>query len=86
MQATKVNRSSMYKWILSALEDSELTARETAIVLYDRGLIPLPIRQATAPRLTELAGKGKVEVVGTKVDSESKKTVGIYRSTKDGRC
>ena len=85
MQATKVNRNSMYKWILSALGDSELTAREIAIILHDRGLIPLPIRQATAPRLTELAGKGQVEVVGTKIDEESKKTVGIYRSTKDGK-
>ena len=85
-QVTEVNRENMYKWILEVLGDSEMTAREIAIVLHNRCLIPLPIRQATAPRLTELVRKGKVEVVGIKVDEESKKTVGIYRSKKDGRC
>lgn len=85
MQATKVNRDNMYKWILAALGESEMTAREIAIVLHNRGLIPLPTRQSTAPRLTELTWKGKVKVVGTKIDEESKKAVSIYRSTKDGK-
>lgn len=95
-QATPVNRINMQKWILSVLQGemdipfgwdcSELTAREIAVVLWRNGYIPLAIRQATAPRLTELVSCGKVEVVGSKIDEESKKTVSIYKVTKDGRC
>ena len=95
--ATPVNRNNMYKWILSVLQGemdipfgwdcSELTAREIAVVLWRNGYIPLAIRQATAPRLTELVDIGKVEVVGSKLDEQSKKTVSIYRvvSTEDGK-
>lgn len=86
----------MYKWILSVLQGEmdipfdggcrELTAREIAVVLWRNGYIPLAIRQATAPRLTELVGFGKVEVAGSKIDEESKKTVSIYKVvTKDGK-
>ena len=95
MQAKPVNRNNMYKWILSVLQGemdipfgwdcTELTAREIAVVLWRNGYIPLAIRQATAPRLTELVDRGKVEVVGSKLDETSKKTVSIYRAvTKDG--
>lgn len=95
--AKPVNRNNMYKWILSVLKGdmdipfgwdcSELTAREIAVVLYRNGYIPLAIRQATAPRLTELLHKGKVEVVGSKIDETSQKTVSIYRvvNTEDGK-
>ena len=84
-----VNRENMYKWILAVLQGdmecplgwdcTELTAREISIVLCKNGYIPLAIRQATAPRLTELVEFGKVEVVGSKVDEQSKKTVSIYK-------
>lgn len=88
-QAKPVNRANMYKWILSVLKGEmdipfgwdckELTAREIAVVLYRNGYIPLAIRQATAPRLTELVHKGMVEVAGSKLDETSKKIVSIYR-------
>lgn len=84
-----INRNNMYKWILSVLNGEmdipfgwdyrELTAREIATVLYRNGYIPIAIRQATAPRLTELLRLGKVEVTGRKVDEQSKKTVSIYK-------
>lgn len=84
-----VNRNNMYKWILQVLRGdmdcpwgwdcTELTAREIAVVLCRNGYIPLAIRQATAPRLTELVEFGKVRVVGHKVDEQSKKTVSIYK-------
>ena len=64
---------------------SELTAREIAVVLWRNGYIPLAIRQATAPRLTELLHQGRVEVVGSKIDEVSNKTVSVYKAvTKDG--
>lgn len=94
-QIKPVNRNNMYKWIMSVLHGemdipfgwncSELTAREIAVVLWRNGYIPLAIRQATAPRLTELIDLGQVVVVGCKVDEESKKTVSIYKAvTEDG--
>lgn len=68
-----------------ALGDKEMTAREIAKILWKMGMIPLPIRQATAPRLTELEYNRKVEVCGSKIDEESKKTVSIYRRVQNGR-
>lgn len=87
MAETKVNRENMCRWIIDALGTQQMTAREIAVVLHQKGYIPLPIRQATAPRLTELMESRKVEVVGSKLDEESKKTVSIYKvvHTEDGK-
>lgn len=76
---TPVNRNNMYKWVLEALDGVELTAREVAIELHKQGYIPYPIRQAVAPRLTELVLTGKVAICGCKVDEESHKTVSVYK-------
>lgn len=78
-KVTAVNRNNMYKWILDALDGAELTAREIAVVLHRQGYIPYPIRQATAPRLTELELAQRVAVVGVKIDEESHKTVSVYK-------
>lgn len=75
---TPVNRENMYKWILEVLAGKKLTAYEVATELHRKGYIPLPIRQATAPRLTELERENKVVVVGKKVDENTHKTVSIY--------
>lgn len=78
IKPTPVNRKNMYRWIYNILKGDEMTAKEIAVVLYYKGLIPYPVRQATAPRLTEMEHTGKVKVVGTKVDFETKKSVSIY--------
>ncbi len=87
-----VNRNNMYKWILQVLQGemdcpwgwdcSELTAREIAVVLCKNGYIPLAIRQATAPRLTELERMGRVCVTGSKIDETTKKKVRKYEVVK----
>ena len=84
MEITPVNRQRFYTWIIETLSTcEELTAREVADYLYHKNLIPLAIRQATAPRLTELVKMGRVEVCGSKVDADSKKRVSVYRLVKD---
>ena len=80
MEVTPVKREKLYTWIIKALSVyGELTAREIADYLYSQNVIPIAIRQSTAPRCTELVQMGRIEVCGSKVDEDSKKRVSIYR-------
>ena len=75
----KVDKQKFYSWIIEAYSDmAQMTARECSEYLYKAGKIPLPIRQATAPRITELVDREVLEVVGKKIDIQSKKRVSIY--------
>jgi len=56
-----------------------MTAREIAEEMYKRHYIPYPVRQAAAPRLTELERVGVVEVVGKKLDEQTGRKVAVYR-------
>lgn len=68
------------KHILEVLKCGKaLTAREVSVILYEKKLIPYPVRQATAPRLTELEAAGVIEAVGKVYDEESKRNVAAYR-------
>ena len=61
----------MYDLIITALHDNQekgLTARETAIILYNQGMIISNERQATQPRFTELVDEGVVKVIGKRRD------------------
>ena len=60
-------------------ESEGMTAREIAEEMHARGVIPYPVRQATAPRLTELAAEGVVEVMGKKLDEQTGRNVAVYR-------
>jgi hypothetical protein len=60
----------------------DLTAREIALILFKCGHIPLPARQAVAPRLTEMAAAGLVEVTGKIMDHATRRKVATYRRAK----
>jgi len=75
-----LDKETAYKHILTELSmGAELTAREIAVVLHKKKLIPYPVRQAVAPRLTELERAGIVEVTGKAYDVETKRMVAIYK-------
>ncbi len=60
-------------------ETEGMTAREIAEEMYKRHYIPYPVRQAAAPRLTELVAAGVVEVIGKKLDEQTDRKVAVYR-------
>lgn len=75
-----LDNASINKHIINTLgEGARLTAREIAYILYTRGCIPYPVRQAVAPRLTELTEDGIVETIGKKLDEETGRSVAVYR-------
>jgi repressor of nif and glnA expression len=74
----------MRKRVIEVLDRSSrfLTAREIATELYKDKLIPYPVRQAVAPRLTELESDGIVEAVGKVYDEATKRNVAVYKLVK----
>lgn len=77
---TPVERDKFYNVILGIFENGrELTAREVSVIMYQNDLVPYPMRQASAPRITELCKMGKLEECGSKVDEITHKVVTIYR-------
>jgi len=79
MEVTPIDRQRLYRLITEVLSNKELTAREIAEVLFERGCVMTATRQEVAPRLTELERLNRVEVVGSKVDVLTKKRVSIYK-------
>ena len=61
------------------MNGNQMTAKETAVEMYNRGYIPTSERNFSAPRLTELEKKGLVKVVGKKKCEYTGKTVAIYK-------
>ena len=56
-----------------------LSAGEIARLMYAKHYIPYPVRQAVAPRLTELVDEGLVIVDGKVYDSETGRNVAAYK-------
>ena len=81
LDAATVNRHiiDILGGILPDGETEGMTAREIAEEMYKRHYIPYPVRQATAPRLTELVAAGVVEVTGKKLDEQTDRKVAVYR-------
>ena len=63
-----------------------MTAKEIAVEMFKRGMIPNSERNFTAPRLTELSYEGIVEPIGKKKCEYTGKTVSVFqlRSEKNG--
>ena len=59
-----VDKTLRYSQILECLDGKEMTAKEIAVEMHNRGYIPNDERNFTAPRLTELSIKGIVEPCG----------------------
>ena len=73
-----VDKETRYKQILDILKGEQLTAKEIAVIMCQKGYTPTDERNFTAPRLTELSHKGVVEPVGKKKCTWTGKTVAVY--------
>ena len=75
-----VDKKKRYKQILEILQGGkEMTAKEIAVEMCQRGYVPTPERNFAAPRLTELSIKGLVEPCGKQKCSYTGKTVALYK-------
>lgn len=77
-----VPRDLRYKQIIEIFEDMSprnLTAKEVAVFMFNRGFTPNAERNFSAPRITELMQKGIVEPAGKTKCRYTGKTVTIYR-------
>ena len=75
-----VDKKKRYRQILEILQDGkEMTAKEIAVEMCQRGYVPTPERNFAAPRLTELSIKGLVEPCGKQKCSYTGKTVALYK-------
>lgn len=80
-----VDKNKRYNQIIDTLKDGkEMTAKEIAIELYHQDKIPLPERNYTAPRLTELSKMGILEPIGKKKCIYTRKMVAVYKLRKEG--
>ena len=79
----KLDRNRMYSLILNVVyrdkSEEGLTAREIAIILYEKGLTRSNERGQVQPRLTELVDRGDIEVVGKKYDNLTERKVATYK-------
>ncbi len=74
-----VDKKKRYKQIIDVLQGGkEMTAKEIAVEMCNRGYIPTSERNFTAPRLTELSKNGVVEPVGKQRCTYTGKTVCVY--------
>lgn len=74
-----VNKEKRYQQIIEVLlEGKQMTAKEIAVEMHNRGYIPTTERNFTAPRLTELSYKGIVEPIGKTKCQYIGKKVAVY--------
>lgn len=75
----KVDKQKRYSQIVECLiEGRELTAKECAVMMMQKGYIPTSERNYVSPRMTELGKKGIVEPIGKKVCSYTGKKVAVW--------
>lgn len=75
-----VDKTKRYKQIIEVLSGGkEMTAKEIAVEMCQRGYIPTSERNFTSPRLTELSYKGIVEPIGKQKCTYTGKTVAVYK-------
>ena len=73
-----VDRVKRYTQIIECLKEKDMTAKEIAVRMYEKGYIPTDERNFAAPRLTELSQRGIVEPVGKKLCMFTGKAVAVY--------
>lgn len=75
-----VDKKKRYKQIIEILYGGkEMTAKEIAVEMWNKGYIPTTERNFTAPRLTELSYKGIVEPIGKQKCTYTGKMVAVYK-------
>lgn len=81
----EVDKAKRYKQIIEILYGGkEMTAKEIAVEMWNRGYIPTSERNFTSPRLTELSKRGVVEPIGKQKCEYTGKTVAVY-SLREGQ-
>ena len=77
-----VDRVKRYGQIIECLNENPcMSAKEIAVMMWQKGYIPTSERNFTAPRLTEMSQRGMVEPCGKKKCHWTGKTVAVYRLT-----
>ena len=80
MSHEKVDKKKKYSQILEILSGGkEMSAKEIAVEMWNRGYIPSSERNYAAPRLTELCCKGVVEPCGDQICQYTGHTVTLYK-------
>lgn len=80
----KVDKQKRYSQIIECLiECPELTAKECAVLMMQKGYTPTSERNFTAPRLTEMSQKGIVEPIGKKECEYTHHKVAVYSIRKE---
>ena len=80
----KVDRQKRYSQIIECLYEANkspergLTAKECAVMMWQKGYIPTSERNFTAPRMTEMSQNGIIEPIGKKVCGYTGKRVAVY--------
>lgn len=76
----KTEKQPLRTAVVETLGNNELTAREIAVEMHKRGLIPYPARAVIQPRITELVLAGALVAVGEKLDTETDRKVAVYKA------
>ena len=75
----KVDKNRRYSQIRECLkENGELTAKECAVIMMQKGYIPTSERNFVSPRMTEMGKQGVVEPIGKKKCAYTGKTVTVW--------
>lgn len=75
----QVDKQKRYQQILEILGDKEMTAKEIAQVMYEKGYTPTNERNFSSPRITEMLINGRLEVVGKKKCEWTGKSVSVFK-------
>lgn len=75
----KTDKLTLRKAVIETLGSKELTANEIAAEMHKAGRLPYPARAIIQPRITELVQEGVLEAVGKKLDTETERTVAVYK-------
>lgn len=75
----KTEKQPLRQMVLDTLLGKELTAREIAAEMYNKGLLPYPARGVIQPRITELVKDGAIEATGVKFDPVTERKVAVYK-------
>lgn len=74
-----VDKNKRYSQIIECLEENgDLTAKECAVIMMNKGYIPTSERNFVSPRMTELSQKGIIEPIGKKICAYTGKKVAVY--------
>lgn len=73
-----IDRQKRYRQILEVLEGKEMTFRDIAYAMYEKGYTPSPETTFSQPRVTELVQQGKIEPLGKVVSNFTGKKVSVF--------